>query len=112
MAKKRKAKRAKSRGRKAKRIASARKRRTAKTTRRGAARKSARKSRTTKSTAKSRGKRTAKSKLPPRVPAPDAPRPMSPQGPAVTPLAPRQSPFPSSLPADGGPYGGREKAND
>jgi hypothetical protein len=37
---------------------------------------------------------------------------MSPPGPAVTPLQPRPSPFPTALPGDGGPYGGRGNAND
>ena len=40
-------------------------------------------------------------------PAPAAPRPMSPQGPAVVPLAPRSSPFPSASPA-GGAYGTKD----
>jgi hypothetical protein len=40
----------------------------------------------------------AKTKLPPRANA--ASRPMSQPGPAVTPIAARPSPFPSSVPGD------------
>jgi hypothetical protein len=45
-------------------------------------------------------RRTAKSKLPPRSAAPQAPRPMNAPGPAVTPIAARPSPFPSSVSGD------------
>jgi hypothetical protein len=45
-------------------------------------------------------RRAAKSKLPPRSAAPQAPRPMNAPGPAVTPIAARPSPFPSSVPGD------------
>jgi hypothetical protein len=114
MVKRRKAKRptkAKSKARKTKRAAPARKRRAVKA-KRGAAGRSARKAKVQTKAAKPKARRTAKSKLPPRWASADAPRPMSPPGPAVTPIAPRPSPFPSSLPADGGPYGGRGQNND
>jgi hypothetical protein len=54
-----------------------------------------------KSTRKAKPKRRqAKIKLPPRSSWDSAPRPMTPPGPAVSPIAPRASPFPSSVPGD------------
>ena len=89
MAKKRSAKKTKKKVVKVKRrAASARKRKTA-------ARKPERKTKPKR--------RPAKTKLPPRAVAQKSPRPMTQPGPAVTPLAARPSPFPSSVPGDFAP---------
>ena len=45
-------------------------------------------------------RRAAKTKLPPRGKAPSASWPMTQPGPAVTPIVPRPSRFPSSVPGD------------
>ena len=99
MAKKRKAKKA---ARAKKRASSARKKKVA-------ARKPARKAKVkpakpkrqaAKAKAARPKRRPAKSKLPPRGKASSASRPMTQPGPAVTPIAARPSPFPSSVPGD------------
>jgi hypothetical protein len=89
MAKKRKAKKKVARQTK-KRAAPARKRKVS--TKRRAAKRPARKAKP--------ARRQAKTKLPPRKAAPSSPRPMTAPGPAVTPIALRPSPFPSSMPSD------------
>jgi hypothetical protein len=86
MAKRRKAK--KKVGKSNKRAAPARRKK-------AAARKPARKAKARSAKPK---RRVAKTKLPPRVRS--ASRPMSQPGPAVTPIAARPSPFPSSVPGD------------
>jgi hypothetical protein len=98
MAKKRKAKKraVKAKGRGAKR-APARKKKIA------AKRKPARKAKKAKAKVKSgSGRRKARTATPPRGRAESAfvPRPMAQPGPAVTEMAPRPSPFPSSVPGD------------
>ena len=90
MAKKRKAK---------KKVATSKKRAAPARRKKMAARKLARRAKA-KSKARSAKpkRRVAKTKLPPRANA--ASRPMSQPGPAVTPIAARPSPFPSSVPGD------------
>ena len=93
MAKKRKVQRtAKKTAKSKKRAAPARKKKTA-------ARKPARKAKAKAKSAKPK-RRAAKTKLPPRAAAPEASRPMTQPGPAVTPIAARPTPFPSSVPGD------------
>ena len=84
--------------RKAKKAAKAKKRAAKRTAKRAAP---ARRSKAPARKAKAKSKRrVAKTKLPPRSAAPGAPRPMNAPGPAVTPIAARPSPFPSSVPGD------------
>ena len=87
------AKKRKTKAKPKRKVAKSRKRAAPARQRKPTARKPARKSAKPK-------RRAAKTKLPPRSSAPTTPRPMTQLGPAVTPIAARPSPFPSSVPGD------------
>ena len=97
MAKKRKAK-TKAKKSKAKKVAKSKKRAAPARKRKVAAkRRPAKKSAKPKPNPK---RREAKTTLPPRGKAPSESRPMTQPGPAVTPIMPRSTSFPSSVPGD------------
>jgi hypothetical protein len=87
------AKKRKTKAKPKRKVAKSKKRAAPARKRKPAARKPARKSAKPK-------RRAAKTKLPSRSSAPTMPRPMTQPGPAVTPIAARPSPFPSSVPGD------------